>query len=148
MVDAYAARDLQEKCDPNAWQRGQRPGVIAFRDVVLARFGGSDGGVGRSCADGGQSEHKEARAWDWMVPSLAVGSAMLAWLLTSDDAGNQHARARRAGVMYVIFNRRIYRSYAAKPFEPERYNGPNPHTDHVHVSFSWDGALGRTTGVR
>ncbi len=57
--------------------------------------------------------------------------------------------ARRFGIMYIIHNRKMWRSYA-----PERgwapYYGSSPHTDHIHFSFNYDGAAGRTswwTGV-
>jgi hypothetical protein len=50
--------------------------------------------------------------------------------------------ARRLGVMYIIFNRKIWRSY-----DPGwgSYSGTNPHTDHIHISLSYDGSTGRTS---
>ncbi len=47
--------------------------------------------------------------------------------------------ARRFGIMYIIWNHQIWGTYA-----PQRgwapYTGSVPHTDHIHFSFSWDGA--------
>ena len=74
---------------------------------------------------------------------------MLAWLTAPDRNGVQGAMARRFGIMYIIHNRKMWRSYA-----PERgwapYYGISPHTDHIHFSFNYNGAAGRTswwTGV-
>ncbi|GKQ39634.1 hypothetical protein [Streptomyces sp. A012304] len=46
--------------------------------------------------------------------------------------------------MYMIWNRRIW--MANRPgagWQP--YRGANPHTDHVHFSFSWAGARKETS---
>jgi hypothetical protein len=63
--------------------------------------------------------------------------------------------ARRLGVMYIIFNRRIWfpgsgwRVYCKqKPrgcVSPSDGGLRHPHTDHVHFSFTWDGARKHTT---
>lgn len=138
-IEDYAARDLQRICDPKP-----RPGVEAFRAFVLEHFGGSDAGIVRACDVGGASEHKEGRAWDW---SISAGSQeairMLAWLFAADEQGNEHSVLRRAGVMYVIHDGAIWRSYGLRQWEP--YTGENLHRDHVHLSFSWLGAMGRTS---
>jgi hypothetical protein len=94
---------------------------------------------------GGKSEHKEGRAWDWGIqyPHPAA-DALLNWLLAPDQHGNQHAMARRFGIMYMIWNYKIWKAY-----QPEKgwqtYTGSSPHTDHVHFSFSWDGANKKTS---
>ena len=49
--------------------------------------------------------------------------------------------ARRLGVMYIIFNRRIWRAYGDPGWGA--YSGTNPHTDHIHISLSYDGSTGR-----
>src|SRR5690606_36455540 len=53
------------------------------------------------------------------------------------------------GINYIIWNRKMWRAYA-----PERgwatYTGSHPHDDHIHFTFTWDGAYKRTswwTGV-
>ena len=109
--------------------------------------------IGRTCGSG-PSEHYDGRAWDWMLnvanPSQeAVAQSVLAWLTAPDKNGVQGAMARRFGIMYIIHNRKMWRSYA-----PERgwapYYGSSPHTDHIHFSFNYNGAAGRTswwTGV-
>lgn len=150
--------DGQSKCAPAA-----KPGVLAFQSMVLRAYPGTGvGGIGRACNIGGQSEHKEGRAWDWTVNGgvpyqRAAAESMLDWLTATDRYGNEHAMANRLGVMYMIWNRKIWGSWSGewetycvqKPWgckEPGRGGGlRHPHTDHVHFSFSWDGALKRTS---
>jgi peptidoglycan hydrolase-like protein with peptidoglycan-binding domain len=120
-------------------------GVRRLRDLALATYrAGSDGGVARSCVVGGDSEHKEGRAWDWMLNvhndrERRVAGNFLSWL-TRDDG----VKARRLGVMYVIYNRRMWRAYDVESGWTA-YSGSSPHTDHIHLSFTWAGARGRTS---
>ncbi len=144
-IDAYAASVPQTTCDTTP-----KPGVIGFREMVLRTYPTTrDSGIGRDCAAEGDSEHKEGRAWDWGVNAnnaadRARADEFLSWLLATDRHGNKHANARRLGVMYVIWNGRIWGSYrAAEGWRT--YTGASPHTDHVHVSFSWAGARKQTT---
>jgi len=128
----------QVSCNPVP-QRGVR----RLRALALRTYGvGSDAGITRSCVAGGSSEHKEGRAWDWglnvanRAQRRAAGD-FLAWL-TRDNG----LKARRLGIMYVIYNRRMWRAYNPV-WEP--YTGSSPHTDHIHISFGWAGARGRTS---
>ena len=144
-IEPFAPYQPQEICFPEA-QRG----VVAFRDLVLRTYPrtGSDGVV-LECSAPGRSEHKDGRAWDWLVRAdvpqeKANAAALLHWLLKTDDAGYQAANARRLGIMYIIWDHRMWRSYHADlGWQP--YEGANPHTGHVHFSFGWAGALGRTS---
>ncbi|MFI2238340.1 hypothetical protein [Streptomyces chrestomyceticus] len=142
-IDPYAPYDPQRDCDPTA-----KPGVTGFRDLVLAAYAGTrDLGISRSCGSGGQSEHKEGRAWDWGVEvngQAHLADDLINWLHATDRHGNPHALARRFGIMYMIWNRRIW--MANRPdagWQP--YRGSNPHTNHIHFSFSWPGARKETT---
>ena len=144
-IEAFAPYQGQTQCEPIA-----RAGVTAFRDLVLAAYPGTgDSGIVRSCSVGGTSEHKEGRAWDWRVnttnPSdVEAVEDLFAWLLAEDEHGNAAAMMRRLGVMYVIWDSQIWKSYqSAKGWQP--YSGASPHTDHVHFSYSWAGALKRTS---
>jgi hypothetical protein len=75
---------------------------------------------------------------------VARASALLDWLLEKDARGKKYGNARRLGIMYIIWNRRIWSSEQAKDgWRP--YAGANPHTNHVHFSFSWAGAMRRTS---
>lgn len=130
----------QRSCDPVA-----RPGVVAFRALMFATYGrGRDGGMVRACNIGGQSEHKEGRAWDWMLAAnkaadRAAADSVLRWL-----TANGGTNARRTGVMYIVWNRKIWSVYN-QAAGWRVYKGPNPHTDHIHFSFSWAGAMKRTS---
>jgi hypothetical protein len=143
-IDGYAAYVGQTTCDPTP-----KPGVVGFRDLLQAEYGRNDLGIGRACGSGGTSEHKEGRALDYPFNAfdsaqLAQANDLLNWLLATDQHGNAHALARRFGVMYIIWNHRIWRAYEASSGW-QSYSGASPHTDHVHVSFSWAGARKQTT---
>jgi hypothetical protein len=140
-IDSYAKYVGQSTCDPT-----EKPGVVAFRDFVLSVYPCTgDSGITRGCSVGGKSEHKEGRAWDWQIqyPHPAA-DAFLGWLIKPDSHGNTHAMARRMGIMYMIWNSKVWKAYQAdKGWQP--YSGASPHTDHVHFSFSWDGANKKTS---
>ena len=144
-IEVLSPYQAQTICDPVV-----RPGVAAFRQLILSNYATTgDSGIVRSCTAGGTSEHKEGRAWDWRVnianpAQVAQVDDLMTWLLAADEHGNTAAMARRLGIMYVIWNGRIWKSYqAAKGWQP--YVGPSLHTDHVHVSLSWAGAYGVTS---
>jgi hypothetical protein len=142
-VEPFAPYQPQVSCDPLA-----KPGVVAFRALVLRKFGGSDLGISRDCDTGGGSEHKEGRAWDhgldWYdEDDRARAQDALAWL-TETVADDPARRAKRLGVMYMIWNHKIWSAYRAdEGWRP--YSGANPHRDHIHFSFTWNGAMKRTS---
>ena len=144
LVEGFSPYLPQVSCDPVA-----KPGTLAVRSMLLATYGGRDLGITRGCDVGATSEHKEGRAWDWTVSAddaydRAAARKVFTWLLRADAQGRRFAMARRLGVMYIIHNRRIWGSYQAE--EGWRaYVGTNPHTDHVHFSFSWAGARKQTS---
>lgn len=77
----------------------------------------------------------------------SIADSVIAHMLEGDEFGNTHALARRYGLMYVIWNQRWFKLYApSQGWQP--YSGESAHTDHVHFSFSWDGAWQRTTAWR
>ena len=128
----------QSTCDPTA-----KPGVSAFRDLLLKTYTDSGSfGIVRDCGAGGQSEHKEGRAFDWKMSASSTRqagevSALLSWLLKTDQYGNTAAMARRFGIMYMIWNHKIWKAYDPRW---QAYSGASAHTDHVHFSFGWNGA--------
>ena len=133
----------QAVCDPVA-----KPGVVAFRDLLLRTYRGTGSlGIVRDCGAGGQSEHKEGRAFDWEVrysstTQRAQVAALFAWLLR--DSGGQHdVMLRRLGIMYMIWHRQIYKAYDDRGWQ--YYDGADPHTGHVHFSFGWNGARKHTS---
>ena len=142
--DALSAYRGQTTCDPVV-----KPGLAALRSMIMGYYGvGRDGGITRVCSSA-RSEHQEGRAWDYMLnvsnpTEKAVGDDYTLWLTGPDSSGVMAGNARRLGVMYVIWNRKIWSaSDAADGWLP--YDGVSPHTDHVHTSLSWDGAFQRTS---
>lgn len=138
LVDARPGYVGQNSCDPI-----DKPGATAFARLMTSTYAAGNAGISRWC-NAAQSEHLEGRAIDWMLDSgksdqKRVGDAAVAWL-----TANNGENARRLGVMYLIWNRQMWRAYA-----PERgwqaYTGANPHTDHIHTSLTWDGAMKRTS---
>ena len=146
----------QSKCQPTP-----KPGVLAFRTMVLSSFPMFGlGGISRGCSVGGRSEHKEGRAWD-MSANAGYAShrdavkRLFERLLATDRYGNEAALARRLGVMYIIWNRRIWSTWGGWStycvqkrrgcVDPEDGGLRHPHTDHVHFSFTWAGARKQST---
>ena len=150
-VDPYAPYEPQADCDPTP-----KPGVVAFADLLLEAYPVSgSSGISRDCGQGGRSEHKEGRAFDWAVSvsnpqqKAAAGEA-LATLLATDEDGNRHALFRRFGLMYIIWNRQIFsatqpdagwRPYACS----SAASFDDCHVNHVHFSFSRAGAEMQTS---
>ncbi len=144
-IEPYPNYDGQSTCSPAA-----KRGMLAFRDMVMRAYPGTPSyGISRECGIGGTSEHKEGRAWDWGNDgTTAAGRRRVAnfvrWLFRTDQYGHRHAMARRLGVMYVIWNRQIFRMYRANEgWTP--YTGSSPHTDHVHVSLTRRGGNKQTS---
>ena len=108
-IEDNAPYQPQQICDPHA-----KTGVLKFRDLILKTYPGTgDSGTTRPCTDGGQSEHKEGRAWDWTVSvnnshQVSQAGNLFDWLFATDSYGNKFAMARRLGVMYIIWNKRIW----------------------------------------
>jgi hypothetical protein len=151
-IDAYAAWDEEDTCS-----RWEKPGVVALKKLVLQAYPTTvDWNYVRACDAGNPSGHQQGTAWDWGImrngqPQTAVVNDFLNWLLATRD-GQADAMARRLGIMYIIWNRQIWRSYPhnglpAGSWGPRSCDGSpgDCHTDHVHFSFSWDGAYERTT---
>ncbi len=143
-IDAYARYEGQSRC-----ASAEQPGVRDFRALLQRNYGANAGGILRSCSQGGKSEHKEGRAYDWMLNAHNASDRrkadeVIGWLLATDEHGNRHAMARRFGIMYIIWNRQVWNAY--RPNDGWRpYTGASPHTDHVHFSFTWDGAQRKTS---
>ncbi|MBW3615297.1 MAG: hypothetical protein KY439_08325 [Actinobacteria bacterium] len=144
-LEPLAVYEPQAGCDPEA-----KPGVLGFRDLLLARYPGSRNmGIGRPCELPGVSEHKEGRAFNWGLNAYdpserAAADEVLGWLFAPDEAGNPYALARRLGIMYIIWDGRIWSSFLAEEgWRP--FSGVQDHTDHIHFSFNWAGARGETS---
>lgn len=138
LVDVRPSYTGQNSCDPI-----DKPGATAFGQLMKETYRTGVVGISRWC-NGSQSEHSEGRAIDWMLDvnkpeEKAVAESAIEFL-----TANNGENARRFGVMYLIWNKQSWRAYA-----PERgwqpYTGASPHTDHIHTSLTWDGAMKRTS---
>jgi hypothetical protein len=144
-IEPLALYQPQTTCSPVA-----KPGVANFASRLLAAYPSTRSlGIVRACSVGGRSEHKEGRAFDWGVSAhSAAGRAKVAkvvhWLLKTDAYGNSYAMARRLGIQYLIWNHKIWGSYAASAGW-RKYTGADPHTSHMHISFTWAGAREATS---
>ena len=136
IVDPPSAYQPQTMCYP-----ADLPGVVKLRDLVLETYGvGGKGNISRGCTEG-VSEHSEGRAWDWMIDpksaqQKAAAADFLAWATR-----NNGENARRLGIMYMIHNKLIWAIYRAK----DGWRPSSGHTDHIHISFSWNGARANTS---
>ena len=156
-IDDYAEYDGASKCDPDP-----EPGVVAFQRLVLAAYPGTGAGsISRACSGEASSEHNEGRAWDWGVnvsnrAQRQAADDLIDWLLAKDRFGHDDAMARRVGLMYMIWNRRIWftgggwSTYCVQRrngtcVDPDDGGARHPHTDHIHFSFSHAAARKATT---
>lgn len=142
-LDVASPYLAQTVCDPAA-----KPGVTAFARLMSQHYSQLNYGISRSC-NAGLTEHSEGRALDWMldkndVRQREIADSVVAWLVAPDAQGRPGAMARRFGVMYIIWDRKIWGTYNMG-VGWRRYYGASPHTDHIHFSFSWDGAMQRTS---
>jgi hypothetical protein len=127
------------------------PGVKAFEHLVLTTYPVTTSlGDLRPCSEGGTSEHYDGRAFDWgadhRVPAQrAAGESLLRWLFATDAYGNADAIFRRLGLMYVIWNKRIWGAWDQR-WEPYKCSGVTDcHVNHIHFSFDWAGADKKTS---
>jgi len=153
-IESLAGYVPVTSCDPHA-----KPGVTALGRLLVRTYPGTSYGIDRTCGSSPTSEHNEGRAIDWMVsvrtPARAAqANAVLTWLLAKDAAGNPYANARRLGVMYIIWNNKMWRAYDSGSGWREyrgcttrtaRSSDTTCHRDHIHISLSWEGAMRRTS---
>jgi hypothetical protein len=146
----------QVSCQPTA-----RRGTVALARLLASTYhdwGGSSWASTYACGtDGTHSEHYDGRAIDWMVNvhntrQRAAAKAAIGWLFATDKAGNRFAMARRLGVMYLIWDNRMWGAWDGRWEEysncshlPARANDNLCHRTHVHISLTWNGAMGRTS---
>lgn len=152
-IEPMAAYVGQTSCEP-----GYRAGTAALGRLLLRTYPDTSFQGAYACGtDGDQSEHYDGRAIDWMASARNTkqhleANAFIQYLLATDKYGNRFAMARRMGVMYIIFNNRMWGAWDG---QWESYNNcaatPSPsldsacHRNHVHISLGWSGALGRTS---
>ena len=155
-LEPMGSSTSQTTCDPTA-----KAGTLKLAKLLVATYPGTSYGIGRACTTDttAVSEHYEGRAVDWMnsvrVPKEAAqADAVLGWLFATDKAGNKYANARRLGVMYIIWNNRIWGAYNADQGWRDYQDCANRpatsldsacHRNHIHISLTWAGAVGSTS---
>ena len=154
-LDVHPEYEGQSQCDPTP-----KPGTQRLADLIKATYGANQTvWIPRGCDVGGQSEHKEGRAIDWMVDirdaqDRANAESFLNWLLGPDQFGVEYGNAVRLGIMYIGWNDRIWRGYDINRgwtelkgcfSKPEKSSDNYCHRNHIHISQTWDGATGRTS---
>lgn len=152
-VEPYASYEPATRCSPAA-----KPGTVVLARWTVGRYGGRFGGISRPCG-GSRSEHHEGRAFDWSVDvrrwaDRARVLRLLRALFATDAAGTPDALARRMGIMYVIWNDRIWSAwdgFVARPYlssscrSLRRCSRTLRHQDHLHISITRAAAAGRTS---
>ncbi|WP_341923938.1 hypothetical protein [Nocardioides psychrotolerans] len=152
-IEGYASYAPQSTCSPKA-----KPGTVYLGRWLVRHYGGGFGSISRRCSDS-TSEHQEGRAFDWRLDAAnardrARAARFLERIRRTDHGGNTDAWARRMGVMYVIWNDRMYSAWDG--FRPEPYLSSScrtkkrcsktlRHRDHLHVSLSRRGGWGNTS---
>lgn len=156
-VDSKAEYQGQALCEP-----APKPGTKALGALIKKTYPAYPTiGFERDCSVGGQSEHKDGRALDWMVSvrdpaQKASAQAFLKWLLAPDANGVTAAMARRIGVMYIGWDDKIWRGYGTTGWAELFDCQSNParatttydtycHRNHIHISLTWDGARAWTS---
>ena len=150
--------DEARRCDPKT-----KPGVVSMTRWLQRNAQGVFWGSYR-CEKWGKhsaSLHAENRAIDWHLDAYnradrAHAKALISLLLAPDNAGNQHALARRMGVEEIIWDCAYWGAGMEqfKEYSPCYGRGGRPkknvnktvaHRDHIHFGMSKRGAAGRTT---
>lgn len=153
-IEDYADWQPQTRCAPKA-----KPGTKVLGRWIVNREGGAFGGISRACKVGGTSEHKEGRAFDWTLDATKKrdrqrAASFLKAVRATDKAGNTDAKARRMGVMYIIWNDHMYSAwdeFAAEPYlsssckTKKKCSKTLRHRDHMHISLSRRGGKGLTS---
>lgn len=136
-----------------------KPGAVKLSKLLADTYGEYTTYIIRSCSTPGISEHEEGRALDWMVnvekpEEKAKAESFLNWLTAPGPQGELGAMARRLGIMYLIWDDKMWRVYRPEDGWQE-YSGcsnkqsdaydTSCHRDHIHISLTWDGAYAKTS---
>jgi hypothetical protein len=154
-IEGFPNYHPQTTCSPKP-----KRGTVMLANYLMRHYKGTGSlGISRSCRAGGVSEHKEGRAFDW---ALNAGSRrdrhyaadFLRRLRKADRFGRRDALARRMGIMYAIWNDRIYS--ATHHYRTRRYKHPAcrtirrcsasyRHRNHMHISLTRSAARKKTS---
>jgi hypothetical protein len=155
-VDPYASYQGEHGCRAHPMTGTKR--LAAWIDKKFD--GGAARATMRACSSS-VSEHQDGRAIDWSMDATRAADRaevgrFLAAIFATDADGEEHALARRMGIMYVIWNDHMYRAYGNPHFAKDDYLSSScrtkrkcsktlRHRDHVHISLSRPGGRATTT---
>jgi hypothetical protein len=149
--------NLQTQASAFAQQQAYNNSMQAFQNQMLgfqrqlalgaSGMGGGGGGTGKETPNTAQWMQYAQQRWGVTVggwrahgsvpnsdhPKGRAIDIMSSGGLASSIANDFVSQAGSRGVSYVIWNHNIWTP--ARGWH--RYSGPNPHTDHVHVSFAY-----------
>lgn len=145
-LEPYAARNqYPPACNPT-----NKPGPERLRQLLSFWFGAPNQfnpnwHIGRPCNISSTSYHREGRALDFYVNATEPrAQSIVNWILATDEYGNPHSKARRLGIIEIIWKNVIWTSDRANEgFRPCPTCGP--HNDHIHFSFTREGANAATS---
>jgi hypothetical protein len=137
---------------PAACTGAALPAVIRLAKLIEERWRSGSVRLGHSCVQkrpGVVDVHGEGRALDWALDAgspndLAIGDAIVAWVLADDRNGHRYARARRMGVQEVAWNGRIWTSSRWKEGLRTIQHGDR-RRNWIHIAFTWAGARVQTS---
>jgi hypothetical protein len=155
-IDPYSSYESESTCSP-----APKPGTVAWRDLLIRTYGSRWNNISRACSSS-ISGHEEGRALDYgnlatNATQKAQADAIFGWLFATDQYGNKHAMARRLGIQYIQYNNKMWRAYdPGAGWQAQMLSGKSCatlgstyktacHRDHIHFSFSWAGALKKTS---
>ena len=140
-IEGYAAYDskIDQVSHCGGAQKDLKSGpkrLVAY----LAKYG-ITGNTYNACQTG---FHPIGQALDVYLKGTSAMQSFADWL-----TANHSEMARRLGLVQIIWNHHMWRSYNAGSGRPQGawgvYNGADPHTTHVHISFGSAGAAGTTS---
>ena len=128
------------------------PGVIRLAKLIEQRWHSGSVRLGYACVQkrpGVVDVHGEGRALDWALDAdsahdLAIGNAVVDWMLADDRSGHRYARARRMGIQEIAWNGRVWTSSRWKEGLRAIQHGDR-RTDWVHIALTWAGARVQTS---
>ena len=140
-VAALCGESEDPRCQPSGWSEGllTRDAVWVMRTVAEQWPNVAE--VGGYRASDPYPDHPSGRAVDVMVPGLGGAATSIAF---GDEVAEYFmANADRFGVMYLIWNQRIW-SNGRDPVAPveqwrvmaDRGDDTSNHVDHVHITVS------------
>ncbi|HET9419686.1 MAG TPA: hypothetical protein VFO49_01030 [Nocardioides sp.] len=152
-IEDYPRYQPATKCSPKA-----KPGTKQLGRWLVRKYGGGFGPISRRCG-GSRSEHTEGRAFDWTLNAARKADrrrakAFLDRAFATDARGNTDAIARRMGIMYIIWNDRMYSAwdrYDAEPYlssscpSKKKCSKTLRHRDHMHISLTRRAARAETS---